>query len=252
MIIDDLFNKYTENGNELQNSILINNFKELYKLPILKTGLDLILSEMEIGNLTFNLNIVDERIQLRGCCLTHEKRIYNKIFKGFVKTFKHKITLQKLNVGVLMHEMAHSLEKQGRIPLSQGFMQAIENDLRNFSSASHTVRYAIEKIMYKDLSLYPPEQHPSELFARYFQMLAMSKEVGHFDDDFQFKASDCENFFQNTTMWINNIFNSAIAARVTEYIASHSSKFTQKFTTQTNEKSWAIKKNPRIKSNFEE
>ena len=133
-MIDNLLNKYIEKGNALQKSILIKNYKELYKLPILKPGLDLILSEAEIGNITFELNIIDDLVQLKGCCLTHEKHIYHKIFKSFVKTYKHKIKLQKLNIGVLMHELAHALEKQGRINLSDGFDQAMKQDLSHIQN----------------------------------------------------------------------------------------------------------------------
>ena len=195
-MIDNLLNKYIEKGNQLQKSILIKNYKELYKLEILKPGLDLILSEAEIGNITFELKIVDDLVQLRGCCLTHEKHIYHKVFRRFVKTFKHKILLQKLNVGVLMHEIAHALEKQGRINLSDGFDQAMMEDLKTIATASHTVRYAIDKIMYKDLKLYPENQQSSELFARLFQMFAMSKEVGHFDESFNFIIKIVENFLK--------------------------------------------------------
>ncbi|MBT4922106.1 MAG: hypothetical protein HON23_03735 [Rickettsiales bacterium] len=260
-MIDNLLNKYIEKGNALQKSIFINNFKDLYKLDIFKPGLDLILSESEIGNVTFELNIIDDLVQLRGCCLTHERNVFNKVLNTFVKTYKHKITLQKLNVGVLMHEMAHALEKQGRISLSQGFDQAIGNDLKGIGSAPHTIKYAVDKIMYQDLKLYPENQQSSELFARLFQMLAMSKEIGHFDDEFQFRVSDCEEFFKSSTMWIRDVFNVAAGARVADYISSQTAKikfteantrFTRKFTTESEKKSWSSGASSKIKSNFED
>ena len=260
-MIDNLLNKYIEKGNALQKSILIKNYKELYKLPILKPGLDLILSEAEIGNITFELNIIDDLVQLKGCCLTHEKHIYHKIFKSFVKTYKHKIKLQKLNIGVLMHELAHALEKQGRINLSDGFDQAMKQDLSHIQNAAHTIRYAIDKIMYQDLKLYPEDQQSSELFARLFQMLAMSKEVGHFDDAFQFRYKDCREFFKNSIMWIESIFNESIEARVPDYIARQTerikfdktnTRYTSKFSTKSDKKSWSQGPSSKVKSNFDE
>lgn len=260
-MIDNLLNKYIEKGNQLQKSILIKNYKELYKLEILKPGLDLILSEAEIGNITFELKIVDDLVQLRGCCLTHEKHIYHKVFKSFVKTFKHKILLQKLNVGVLMHEIAHALEKQGRINLSDGFDQAMMEDLKTIATASHTIRYAIDKIMYKDLKLYPENQQSSELFARLFQMFAMSKEVGHFDEAFQFHYQDCRKFFKNSIMWIEEIFNPAIQTRIPDYISKQTekiefdktnTKFTGQFSTHSEKKAWSKGPASKIKSNFDD
>lgn len=207
------------NASAKEKTIFISLFKELYKISLFKDGLDLILTRCEQGLVTFDLNITKEFEELRGCCLTQEKYVYHKLFKTFFKQHEHKITIKKLDVDVIMHEIAHALEKETGLDIRKGFLFAIQKDLRNINTHIN-IRNAVEQVIYKEIKLYKEEQYGSEFLARYFQLIAMSYEVGSFDSNFHFKSSEILTLFRNTTNWIHAIFNANLKSKIPDHIAA--------------------------------
>jgi hypothetical protein len=208
--IEDLLKKAAEFDDPREIDEFMGSFKELYKVDFFKTGLDVILSQIEIGYVTFKIvrDIAGEN--LHGCCLTTEKHVFSKMFNSFVKKQKHLIRIKSLTVDTLMHEMAHALEKISRQDLSKEFEAIFKNDLKLLEGASLMSREAIKQVIFKEIELYDPSQHNSEFFARFYQLYAMSKEVGTYDKQFHFKMEDIKHVFPGTTAWVEQRFNEAI------------------------------------------
>ena len=75
--------------------------------------------------------------------------------------------------------------------------------------------------MIEALKSYPPQQFLSELFARYFELLSISRNVCASGD---FATSDVMGFFENTTNFIEKIFNPQIKAKIDPEIATMTSE----------------------------
>src|SRR5690606_24023004 len=68
---------------------------------------------------------------------------------------------------------------------------------------------------------YPPHQIISELFARYFELLSLSRNV---NVNGAFTAAEIMDFFANTTKWIREIFNVHIRKKISSDITAYTSK----------------------------
>jgi hypothetical protein len=199
-------------------------FRELYRIPLFKYGLDLTLTKADVGLMEFEVVQLQFRGTLAGCCLTTEQRIYNKFIKAFFKRHKHKIILRDLTVDTLMHEIAHALEKESGLDISKDFAAAFKADMANYDNAHMNLRRGIDQIIMKELTLYPKEKINSELLARYFQLIATAKEVAGYKGDFHFKTADVFQLFPSTTKWIEEIFNESLKKQIDKKIAQASSE----------------------------
>ena len=77
----------------------------------------------------------------------------------------------------------------------------------------------IERLMIEALKSYPQHQFISELFARYFELLSISREV---KVDSGFSTKQIMEFFANTSKWIEKIFNPKIKTKINPQIAAYS------------------------------
>lgn len=197
---------------EVQNFLGL--YKELYKITLFKPALDLMLTKMDHGLVKFYLQPKDDLNRLHGCCITSEHRFFNKILNAFVKNYKHKINIKTLTAEVMMHEMAHAVEKESKLHLQDEFSDIFKKDLANAEHSHLHIKTAIEQIILKEINLYPKQQHNSELFARFYQLLAMSKEVNSYHANFHFKLSEMINLFTGTVKWIEEILNPSLKHRI--------------------------------------
>ena len=198
------------------------HYKELYKIAIFKPSLDLMLTKAEQGMVKFTLQPHDNLNRLHGCCITEEYRLFNKIRNSFVRNFKHTINIKTLSAEVMMHEMAHAVEKESRVQLDREFSKIFRADLINAENSHIHIQTAVRQVILKEIELYPKQQHDSEYFARFYQLLAMSKEISSYHDDFHFKLPEMMNVFRNTITWIDQVFNH----KLKHQIATHIEKLT--------------------------
>lgn len=205
-------------GTDYQKQLLIAQFKDLYKIPLCKVGLDAFLSQVKQDNVVIELAITKEHIKMKGCCITNEKIIYHSFLRRFVKHLHFTIAMRKLDVGTLMHEITHALERISGLNIKNDFSQAIAEDLKHKNQTNINLKRAIEKILFKDLNSYEKEQHPSELIARFMQILAMSKEIGNYDAEFHFRLQDVLSFFQNSRIYIEKTFNKALENKILDEV----------------------------------
>lgn len=237
-----------------------NIFTSLYNLPSFKNGLDLILTKMDQKDLNFEIKIIKNWDTNVGCYLTEQNKIYNKFLNKFSNKFRHKIIIKNLLVNVVAHEMAHALEVESNITLNQEFRQAISFDMKNRKPNNLALFGSIKRLMIEEVKPYPNHQIISELFARYFELLSISRDVEKSGD---FQTLEVINFFENTSKWITEIFNPKIKNKINPQIASYTTKminlgsykkektFTDKVnsfhkkTDETGKKSWGAN----VKSN---
>lgn len=196
-------------------------FLNLYRIELFKDGLDLILTKLQEKELRFEIKIIKGWDTNVGCFLTEQKSFYDKTLDKFFHKNSPKIILRSLNYNVLAHEMAHALEFESGINLGAEFRSAIGHDMKDRQAQILTLRAEVRRLMVEALKAYKPEQFLSELFARYFELLSISRNVLAVGD---FATSDVMGFFENTTNFIKNIFNPQIRGKIDDEIAQTTSE----------------------------
>jgi len=199
----------------------LRTFADLYRIELFKDGLDLILTKVQQKQLRFEIKIIKGWDTNVGCFLTEQKSLYDKTLGRFIKKADLKITLRSLTHNVLAHEMAHAWEFEGGINLGEDFRAAIGFDMKDRSPKSLPLKAEIKRLMVEGMNSYPQNQIISELFARYFELLSISRDVRTFGE---FSTRDVMDFFENTTNFIAKIFNPQIRVKIDPKIAVETSE----------------------------
>lgn len=206
----------------VDNSAKFTSFlTSLYRIELFKDGLDLILTKVRNHELKFEVKIIKGWDTNVGCYLTEQDKIYNKLIGVFSSKLKHKIILRNLVINVMAHEMAHALEVESGLVLNDDFRKAIGFDMKDREANNIALRSAVKRVMIDGIKSYPQYQFISELFARYFEVLSISRDVNLSGD---FETRDVMEFFMNTTKWIKEIFNPAIKMKIDQDIANYTRK----------------------------
>ncbi len=220
-------------GSERQERFL-QSFCDLYRIELFKDGLDLILTKMQEKHLGFEIKIVKGWDTNVGCFLTERKTFYDKTLGKFLHKSSQKIILRQLSCNVLAHEMAHALELESGLDLGEDFRKAIGFDMKDREPALLTLKAEIKRLMVEALKSYKQHQFLSELFARYFELLSISRNVCTTGS---FATSDVMEFFQNTTNFLEKVFNPKIRPKINSRIAQITSELvTQVRLTKSQEK----------------
>lgn len=199
-----------------QDEKFLKLFCDLYRIELFKDGLDLILTKLQSQELRFEIKYIKGWDTNVGCFLTQGQSFMDKVSNKFFHQKKLKIILRSLNYNVLAHEMAHALEYESRINLGEEFRQAIGFDMKDRQAQLIPLRFEIQRLMVDALKAYKPQQFLSELFARYFELLSISRNVISNGD---FTTSEVMDFFANTTKFIDKIFNPQIRPMIDPKIA---------------------------------
>jgi hypothetical protein len=200
-------------------------FSDLYRIELFKDGLDLILTKMQQKALRFEVKIIKGWDTNLGCFLTEQKSFYDKTLGKILRQNSPKIILRNLSHNLIAHEMAHALEFESGLNLGEDFRKAIGFDMKNRSPQILTLKGEIKRLMVDALKSYKPEQFISELFARYFELLSVSRNVQLKGD---FATSDVTDFFENTSNFIEKIFNPKIRAKIDPEISKLTSELSKK------------------------
>lgn len=208
-------------------------FTSLYNIKLFKDGLDLVVTKMQENDLHFEVKIIKDWDTNVGCYLTEQNKTFNKIINVFSNRFKHKIIIRNLLVNVVAHEMAHALEVESGLVLNEQFRKAIGFDMKNRVPNNFALKGEIQRVMVEGVKSYPSHQIISELFARYFELLSLSRDV---KNNGAFLTSEVTDFFANTTKWIDQVFNAKIRSKIDPRIAQHSSELIAKNAFKVEEK----------------
>lgn len=196
-------------------------FCDLYRIELFKDGLDLILTKLQEKQLRFEVRIVKGWDTNVGCFLTEQKSFYDKTLGKILHKSAPKIILRQLAYNVLAHEMAHALEFESGIDLGEEFRSAIGFDMKGRDPKIITLKAEVQRLMVDALKAYKPHQFLSELFARYFELLSISRNVSAKGS---FATLEVMSFFENTTNFIEKIFNPQIRAKIDPEISKMTSE----------------------------
>ncbi len=211
-------------------------FCDLYRIELFKDGLDLILTKLQEKDLSFEVQLIKGWDTNLGCYLTEQSKVFNKVAGVFSRKISKKIIIKSFAHNVISHEMAHALEFESGLDLGVQFRKCIGLDMKNRQADLLTLRGEIKRLMVDALKSYPQEQFLSELFARYFELLSVSRDVLGKGD---FETSQVMEFFANTTKFIEKTFNNAIKSKINPHIASKTLEIAAAVRLQKAEKKFA-------------
>jgi len=222
-------------------------FCDLYRIELFKDGLDLILTKLREKKLSFEIKEIKDWDTNVGCFLTEQKSFYDKTMGRFFSKAAPKIILRKLSYNVLAHEMAHALEFESGINLGEEFRKCIGYDMKDRQPTIFTLKGDIKRLMVDALKAYPPQQFLSELFARYFELLSISRNVCSNGD---FATVDVMDFFANTTNFVEKIFNPQIKGQIADDIAKLTTEIAKQVKLEAPQKSFSEKVESRASKSF--
>lgn len=192
-------------------------FANLYRIELFKDGLDLILTKLQQGHLKFEVKLVKGWDTNVGCFLTQQQGFFDKALGKFFYKKELKIILRGISCNVLAHEMAHALEFESGLDLGEEFRKCIGYDMKDRNPNNVALKGEIKRLMVDALKSYPANQFISELFARYFELLSLSRNV---QSNGNFTTAEVMEFFANTTNFLEKIFNPQIRKKINQQIAS--------------------------------
>ena len=230
-MIENILNKSLKFEGVNESKKFTRLFTSLYGISIFKDGLDLILTKASEGNLIFEVKIIKDWNTNQGCYLSDRRKVYNKFLRTFTHKLDHKIIIRNFVVNVIAHEMAHCLEVESGLLLNDDFRKAIGFDMKDRNPENIAMKIEIKKLMVDALKSYPNYQFISELFARYFELLSISRDI---EPNGKFLTNQVTDFFINTSKWITEVFNLSIQNKINKEIFNHTTNliknkgFTQK------------------------
>ncbi len=192
-------------------------FFDLYRIEIFKSGLDLILTKLQQKHLRFEIKEIKGWDTNVGCFLTNSQSVFDRTLGKFFAKNSLKIILRSLSYNVLAHEMAHAFDFESGQNLDAEFRKCIGFDMKDRQAQILTLRAEIQRLMVDALKAYPQHQFLNELFARYFELLSISRDVV---SSGTFATQDVMSFFENTTNYITKIFNPKIQLKIDPKIAA--------------------------------
>ncbi len=202
----------------ITNKMLCDHITHLYDFSVFRHLLNVVLSLIITSRLSFN--VTDKRFseQQEGLCNTSISSFYNKILKKIIHKKNYVVTIKEMRPNVIIHECAHAIEKESALDITQGFSAAINHDLNNLHSQNIILQKKIQHLMVKALESYDQKSHLPELFARYFELFAFTKEV----TDGKFSISNVSSCFKNTTKWIKNTLEPILVQKTIKEVSTYS------------------------------
>ena len=197
--------------------------RHLYQYKIFKNLLDLTATKIHDNLLSFQL--FNQRFfdLDEGNCKTIFGSAMNKLFNKMRTQNVYQITIKKLHYEVIIHEIAHMIEKEAKINLDE-FITVISKDIAQQSS-SLGLNNKINQIFVEEIRSYPNNQRGSEFFARYFQLLCAAKEVSGLSNAGQYSLKQALDHFEYTNNWINQSCAAALTSQINIKIANASAHF---------------------------
>ncbi len=230
------------------NSQIESHFLDLYRLDVFRTILDFTLSLLIQRKLSFRVLEKGFSENKEGQCLSSVRLYYNKVLRVVLKYHSYVVTIRKLSKNVIIHEIAHAVEKASGLGIKDGFGSAILDDLKKMNCGNLILRNAIRKLMVTDLNQYSAESYLSELFVRYFELFALTREASSLG---KFSVSEVKNIFKKTQLWVSTVFEPEVKKKILpEVVAFSRSKKTiikynfnwQDKTSSLPVKSWRVRK----------
>jgi len=216
-----------------EDSYLIERFlskiKHLYQYDIFKDVLDFVVTRSREQILEFSVKESKFFDMDEGNCHTIRAAVPQNILSRTLSSLKslilpskkYKITIKKISCDVIIHEIGHMIEGELEGSFNgQEFSSLIQEDINNINNFE--LKNTLNNVFIVEVSVYPEDQKTSELFARYFQLLATSKEVGGAGS---FTLTSFLAAFKDTTSYIQQLIKDFIVPQSAEDIKSASKQY---------------------------
>lgn len=206
---DNLLISYLYSGLETGKKSYVDDFifciTELYRIPLFACMLNAVITKIKHKEAEFKLMPLRSWDRVLGHCATATKEIkaQESVFNKGLFTKHHTIVIRSITPTIIIHEVGHAIEHIAGINVNGDFKTNLYDDFRANNSSSIQLKSAVKDVMQEQLKSYKLEQTMVELFARFFEMLAMSKEVGGWGN-YQFELEDISIYFSNTVAWAND------------------------------------------------
>ena len=205
--------------------------------------------------LSFNICTSFIQDNKQGLCETIVVPLTKRIFGKLLYKNKYQVSIKKLKHSLIMHEISHAIEKELKINLSKVFVPSVLSDLDQLKKSNIVLAKNVYDIMVKDLRLYNSAQHDSEIFARYFELIAMTQEVS---GEKSIYISDIKSLFKKTSAWVEECLKPQLKSLTDQRVKDLSIKI-KKRDVLGSKVFWGVKNQPKnigkwsdsVKSNFE-
>lgn len=199
--------------------VFIDMIKSLYRFELFKDMLDLCMTIANEGRLKFVVQNKEFYALDEGNCLTIDGGVFDTIRGVFKSKKSYTITIKKLASDVVVHEIGHMFEKESGVSLDNEFMSAIGADISSKFSGNISLQSAIKQIMVDEVVGYKKSHHASELFTRFYQVLAVSKDIAGYSSSYGYKVQDFIKAFPNTIAWAERRLRSVIVGKIDMQVA---------------------------------
>lgn len=234
--------------------------EKTYNFKKFRNFINLILTLSELGKIKIFLSDKNVFEDYLGLCQTFDdkkkinfgKNTLIKISDIFDK--KSLITIKKIKSHIIFHEFAHCIEKQLKIKLEEVFFFKITSDIKNTNIGNIILKNTLNNIMIEEIKEYKKNHFISELFARYFEIYAYTKEISN---ESSIPIEDLDNVFLETNKWFDNYLDPLMEKFSLKHIMDYSNnnkileEKTPKWVDKEKSSKANLKWSERNKSKFE-
>ncbi|CAL7960715.1 conserved hypothetical protein [Alphaproteobacteria bacterium] len=224
---------FIKNAIDAVDQELINKFVKqiahLYQYEIFKNILDLVATKVARHELRFKVQDARFFDLDAGNCqtVTYDGGSLSAVVQYFRKRRKYLITIKKISSDVMIHEIAHMAEKELGCALNlPEFVEAILLCVRSMLTNNPILRQAICSILVEQVRAYPKNQHTSEVFARYFQLFAMTHEVAYNPSSATgYNLSELYAVFEHANLILDKQLSNKWQTLIDQNVSSSSKKY---------------------------
>ena len=212
------------------------NFKlfRLYYLDLLRPSLSALITKIKHGEAKFSVSVLKSWDRVAGHCVTATtSQLENE--SVFLKK-NYKISIKSIESSIIMHEIAHAIEHISNINVDGDFKKFLELDIKINNTKNMQISSAVKTILFDELKNYDIASISSELFARVFELIALSVEVDGLKN-FQYNFQSIFLYFSNTIKYIKEILNPILLKNVDDDILKSSEEYCKYIKKY--EKKWA-------------
>ncbi len=197
-------NSTAENQSQMGQFIKI--ITHLYQFSLLKDILDFTTAKAQQNSLKFNIK--DRRffeLDEGNCKTITSSSIVDIFLNAFKNNKNYVINIKKIAPDVIIHEIAHMVEQELADAFDPFiFSQIISQEIIEIKSKTGNISLldAVKSIMIEEVENYQDSHKVSELFARYFQMLASTREVTRFGTKYSYSLMDVAKVFEKTSKYV--------------------------------------------------
>ena len=189
----------TKSDRKEEEDAFIYNIIQLYRLDYFKYFINTVISLGLRNQAIFKVTSRQYWETYDGLCQT-DLRETNEFDSDFTGNL-YQISIKSCDIPVIIHEVAHAIEHESKINLNNEFREVFSKDLNSYENKYNNILKNDIKRLFKDsIKGYAANQIMSEMFARFFELMAMSFEFG----GNSFYIKDIFEFFPNTIRYIDN------------------------------------------------